>query len=133
MLDFFISVAAAQSAANARDPLLYPVTAYVWVIIWSVAGGLAGFWQKLKRGDVRAFNVVELMGELFCSGFVGVITYWICQGAGVPPIWQPPIIAVSGHMSTRLLFLFEKAMLRWAEQRSGLRITDPEDEGRKAP
>lgn len=124
MLDFFISVAAAQSAANARDPLLYPATAYAWVIIWSVAGGLVNFYQKFKRGDVRAFNLVELVGELFCSGFVGVVTYWICQGAGVPPVWQAPIIAVSGHMSTRVLFLAEKAMLRWAEQRSGVKILD---------
>ena len=128
MIDLLIATAAAQSAVLPRDPMATPVIAYLWVLAWSAAGGLVSFYQKFKRGEVRAFNLVELAGELFCSGFVGLITYWICEAASVPPGWQPPIIAISGHMSTRLLFIFEKAMLRYAEQKVGVKVDVPEDE-----
>lgn len=126
MLDFLIATAAAQSATPPRDPLMYPAIAYLWVLIWSVSGGLVNFWVKFKRGAVRPFNFLELIGELFCSGFVGVLTFWICEASNVPPILQAPAIAISGHMSTRLLFWAEQMMLRYAEQKTGIKVEERE-------
>lgn len=112
MIDWFIASAAAQNAGALKDPFSYGWTVYAWVIIWASAGGLVSFYQKMKRGDVRAFNVVELVGELGTSAFVGVLTFWVCEANNVLPLVAAPIISISGHMGTRLIFMGEKYLAK---------------------
>ena len=115
MIDFVIASAAAQNAGALKDPFSYGWTVYAWVMAWASAGGFVSFYQKLKRGDVRAFNLVELVGELVTSAFVGVLTFWICEANNVPPLLQAVAISVSGHMGTRVIFMIEQ----WATKRFG--------------
>jgi CHASE2 domain-containing sensor protein len=112
MLDFLIATAAAQSAALPKDPFSYPAVAYLWVIVWSAAGGIVSFRQKMLRGDARAFNMVEFIGEVTTSSFVGVISFWLCEYSEVPKLLEAVIIAVSGHMGTRAIFIFERYLMK---------------------
>lgn len=112
MIDFIIASAAAQNAGAIKDPFSYGWTVYAWVITWASAGGLVSFYQKMKRGDVRAFNMTELIGEIGTSAFVGVLTFWICEANGVAPLIAAPIISISGHMGTRLIFMAEKYLAK---------------------
>lgn len=112
MLDFVITTAAAQNAGALKDPFSYGWAAYAWVIVWASAGGLVSFRQKMKRGDVRAFNIAEFIGELVTSAFVGVLAFWICEYSDVPKLLEAVIISISGHMGTRAIFLFEQFMAK---------------------
>jgi len=112
MLDLLITSAAAQSAGAIKDPFAYGWAAYAWVIAWASAGGIVSFRQKMKRGDVRAFNIAEFVGELVTSAFVGVIAFWLCEYSEVPKLLEAVIISISGHMGTRAIFLFEQYMAK---------------------
>ena len=112
MMDFFIASAAAQNAGALKDPFSYGWAAYLWVIAWASAGGIVSFRQKMKRGDVRVFNIAEFVGELVTSAFVGVLAFWICEYSEVPKLLEAVIISISGHMGTRAIFLFEQFMTK---------------------
>lgn len=112
MIDFIIATAAAQSAGAIKDPFAYSWAAYAWVIAWASAGGFVSFRQKMARGDVRAFNVAEFVGEIVTSAFVGVIAFWLCEYSNVPQLLEAVIVSISGHMGTRAIFLFEQYMAK---------------------
>lgn len=85
---------------------------YVWVVGLSALGGFVNFYRKVKEGSARAFNFVELIGELITSAFAGIITFFLCQAAGVGELWTIGFVGISGHMGTRAIFLFEKYLAK---------------------
>lgn len=84
------------------------------IIMFCIAalGGLINWWGKVKAGDARPFNFLELMGELLVSGCVGVFTYWGLTGFGINPFLVAAGVGISGHMGTRAIFLAEKVLER---------------------
>lgn len=96
-----------------KDTLGAVLSAYQWVTwLWvgslSMLGGVANFFRKLRDGQARPFNVVELLGELFISAFSGICTFLLCEAATFNPILSAALIAISGHMGSRAVFIFEK-------------------------
>ena len=98
-----------------KDPTSYSLITYAWVTILAAVGGFVNFARKVSRGQARAFNFTELIGELITSGFAGVLTFWICEWANTPPLIGAVMIGISGHMGSRAIFKFEQ----WAEERFG--------------
>jgi hypothetical protein len=96
-----------------KDPTIYSLFTYAWVTAISMLGGFVNFAHKVKLGLARAFNVVELFGELMTSAFVGLLAFWMCEAAGLSQIASAPLIGISGHMGTRALFLMEA----WADRK----------------
>ena len=72
-----------------KDPLGYSVVTYAWVLLLSVWGGVVNFIQRLKRGEAKAHNIVELIGELVISAFVGIVTFYLCDNNFTKPISCP--------------------------------------------
>lgn len=101
-----------------KDPTNYGWLTYAWVILLAVAGGVVSFSRKMRDGVVRAFNLTEFLGEIFTSGVVGVLTFFLCEWSGVPPLLSAVFIAVSGHMGSRVMFGLEKMFERWLLGRS---------------
>lgn len=85
----------------------YGAATWLWVVFLSMLGGVASFAIKVRKGIARWINVPELLGECTISAFVGFVTFLITDGH-VPPGVQAAMIAVSGHMGTRAVFLFEQ-------------------------
>ena len=83
-------------------------TAYLWVIVISIWGGIAGYIGKIKRGHTR-FSIAELIGELVISAFVGVITYLFCQAAQIDELIAAAMVGIAGHMGSRAILMMEKA------------------------
>ena len=69
--------------------------------------------RKVKSREARPFNVPEFLGEVLTSGFTGVITFYLCEWAGLHQLLTAALVGISGHMGSRALMLFEK----WAEKR----------------
>lgn len=110
MISLVAPAAAASNEPKARTIgtlFDYGVVTYLWVIGLAMWGGFAHWLRKVKLGVIRAFNLVELIGELVISGLVGVVTFWLCEGRGMDPYITAALIAISGHMGSRGIFLLE--------------------------
>jgi hypothetical protein len=86
----------------------------IWAAGIAIAGGMLSFHQKVRMGKARWVNVTELIGEMVVSGFVGLLTFWICKGYGVNEYLTAAAIAITGHMGSRAIFIAEQ----WIEQKS---------------
>jgi hypothetical protein len=85
----------------------------LWVTLISLLGGVASFFGKVRRGEARPWNVVELVGELTTAALAGMVTYWLARWAQLDPWATAAAVGISGHMGSRALFLFE----RWLSRR----------------
>ena len=95
-----------------KDPTTYNLLTYLWVFALSTWGGFVSFMRKRREGQARPFNFAELLGDLAGSALAGVITFYLCEAGGTPPLLGAALVAISGHMGGRALFLFEKMMER---------------------
>lgn len=75
-------------------------------------GGLVSFLSKVRAGKVRAFNIIELIGELAISAFVGILTFWLAEAAGFPEILTAATVGISSHMGTRGMYKLEQFLVR---------------------
>lgn len=96
-----------------KDPTNYSLLTYAWVLILSAWGGVVNFIRKSRTGAARPFNLTELIGEIFTSGFAGVLTFWLCEFSGIAPLMTAALVGISGHMGGRAIFQIEQ----WIEQR----------------
>lgn len=87
------------------------------IIIVAVLGGIANFWRKANRGDVRPTNIAELVGECFISGFAGVLTYWAIHSWIGSPFIEAATVGIAGHAGSRAIFLIEN----WLAERAGVK------------
>lgn len=90
-----------------KSPETYSYLTYAWVFGLSALGGFVSFMRKLKQGHARAWNFVELVGELTTSAFAGVITFWLCEWAGFAPLATAAFVGIAGHMGSRAIFQLE--------------------------
>ena len=94
-----------------KDPTTW--TAATWLLALGMAfgGGIVNWYAKVRRGHTRAFNIIELIGEIFTSGFVGLGVFMLLA-AFEQPVGVCAAAGVGGHMATRLLFAIERARRR---------------------
>ena len=119
---------AAEAAATAeKDPLNYSLGQYGAMLSIALLGGLVSWIGKVRRGDVGAWNIMQLVGELATSAFAGLLCFWICEAFGTPSLVTISLVGISGHMGTRAIIIFE----RWAAKRYGM--TMPESTDRTGP
>jgi hypothetical protein len=85
----------------------------------AMLGGFVAFYRKWKDGNARAFNFVELIGELVVSGLCGVLAYWAFNGLGVNQWLTAAGVGIVGHMGSRALFMAEKILQSAAERWTG--------------
>jgi len=91
-----------------KDPTNYALLTYLWVLFLSAWGGVVSFLAKVKAGNARAFNFVELIGEIVTSGFAGVLTFWLCEAAGINGLVTAALVGISGHMGSRAIYKMEQ-------------------------
>lgn len=80
---------------------------YAWVFGLAMLGGAASFVRRVRSGQAKYSNLIELIGELVVSAFAGLVTFFLCQSAGFDEMLTAAFIAISGHMGTRIIFMFE--------------------------
>lgn len=100
-----------------RTPFDYEFLTYVWVMGLAAFGGVVNFSRKMREGAVRAFNLTEFIGEIATSAFAGLLTFWLTEAADMDKLLAAVLIAVSGHMGSRAIFMIEKAWQRKVENK----------------
>lgn len=96
-----------------KDPTAYGLITYLWVTGLAAWGGIVSFYRKVKSGETRSFNVVELIGEITTSAFAGLITFWLGEAAQLDPLVTAALVGISGHMGSRAIYQIE----RWVQTR----------------
>lgn len=91
-----------------KDPTNWGAATWLLVLGTAVAGGIVNWYHRVKEGRTRAFNIIELLGELFTSGFVGFVVFSSLLAWDFPMGVCAAASGVSGHMATRVLFAIEK-------------------------
>jgi hypothetical protein len=96
-----------------KDPTSYDILTYSWVLGLSMVGGVVSFMRKIREGKARAFNILELVGEIVTAGFAGVLTFWLCEAGSIDPLISAALVGIAGHMGSRTILLLEQ----WAESK----------------
>lgn len=105
-----------------KDPTTYGLLTYMWVFGLSSWGGFVSFMRKRRQGVARPFNITEFFGEIATSAFAGVLTFYLAESAGLPQLMTAAMVAISGHMGGRGVFLIE----RWMERKFPVGTHDEE-------
>lgn len=95
-----------------NSPETYSLITYLWVIGVSLWAGLAQYIHKIKTGIIDRFSIAELVGELFISAFVGVLTFWLCEAAGFSQVATAAMVGITAYMGDKAFLLGEK----WLEK-----------------
>ncbi len=85
---------------------------YAWVFGLAMLGGAASFVRRVRSGQSKYSNIIELIGELVVSAFAGLVTFFLCQSANFDDTLTAAFIAISGHMGTRIIFMFESYLIK---------------------
>jgi hypothetical protein len=93
-----------------KDPMNWALGTWILALVMSFGGGAVNWYARMRLGHVRAFNLIELVGEMFTSGFVGMGMFMALDGLDFNKGLCAAAAGVSGHMATRLLFAIERAV-----------------------
>lgn len=99
-----------------RDPTTWSLATWALALGMAVIGGLVNWWTRVKNGHARAMNIIELIGEIVTSGFVGVVAFMLLDALDQPIGICSAASGVGGHMATRLLFLAERNLEAWLKR-----------------
>lgn len=107
-----------------KDPLSYSLGQYGLVLGISLLGGLVAWGDKVRRGHIRAWSLMALVGELATASLAGLLCFWACEWAGFAPNLTAALTGLAGYMGTRALALAEKKV----EQKFGATGPAPLDD-----
>jgi len=79
-------------------------------------GGLASYLKKVKEGKKDKFSITELVGEMMTSGFIGLLTFYLCSFADFPVYITAFLVGISGHMGSKAVEQFEDFFDAWLKK-----------------
>lgn len=86
----------------------------------ALLGGAASWWMKVRKGEIMAWNLSSLIGELCVSAFAGLIAFWLCEYFSFNPLLTSAIVGMSGHAGAKGLLWVETAGQRVIEKKLGI-------------
>lgn len=98
------------SSMPEKDPQNWSLATWALAISMAAGGGIVNWYARVKAGLSRPSSLVELAGEIFTSGFVGIGTFMLLASFDQPTGFCAASAGVSGHMATRLLFSVERML-----------------------
>ena len=110
----------ALAAEADRNPMDYTLRQYAFLLGVALLGGFVSWYAKVKSGQVAAWSVMHLVGELVTSAFAGLMTFWIAESMNSPQLVTIALVGISGHMGARAITGFEAwAGARWGNPPGG--------------
>jgi hypothetical protein len=90
------------------DPTTWPAVTWAIAVSMALSGGLVNWLAHSRSVAAGHFNIIELLGELFTSGFVGIGLFMLLDSLHQPLGICAASAGIGGHMATRFLFLVER-------------------------
>lgn len=103
-----------------KDPQNWNLSTWSLAMSMAAGGGFVNWYARVKSGLTKPTSIVELAGEIFTSGFVGIGTFMALASFDQPTGLCAAAAGVSGHMATRLLFAIERMALRRIDRMAGI-------------
>lgn len=91
-----------EALAGWRDPLGYPWSTYLWVVMIACVAGVI----KHLNG-MRKFMLGKLLIDGITASFTGVIAFWLCEAKDIHGPMSAVLIATAGAMGNRCWSEFE--------------------------
>lgn len=107
-----------------KTPISYSLQEYGIVLSTALLGGMASWYMKVRRGEILAWNLAALIGELCVSAFAGLIAFWLCEYVNVNPLLTSAIVGMSGHAGAKGLNWLEVMGQRVVEKKLGINPKD---------
>lgn len=92
-----------------KDPSAWTIATWLLALGMGFSGGVVHWWARMKSRRPRVFSLMELVGEVFTSGFVGVCVFMALNEWDQPAGLCAAASGISGHMGARLLLVLERA------------------------
>lgn len=107
-----------------KSPLSYSLREYGLILAIAMLGGFVRWYNAVRRGETAAYDLRILVGELFTSAFLGILTFWACEAANAPPLVTAALAGMAGHAGVTGLMWAERVMKRFFEAKAGVSVTD---------
>ncbi len=111
---------AVWAQAVVKTPLSYSLHEYSIVLATAMLGGLASWWMKIRRGELLAWSLSALIGELCVSAFAGLLAFWLCEYFQLNPLLTSAVVGMSGHAGAKGLAWVETVGQRVVEKKLGI-------------
>lgn len=98
----------AQDKIKLKDPLDYPLRTYGLVLGVALLGGFVSWYAKVRKGELPAWSLNHLVGELSTSALAGLLCFWLCEWADFHPLLTAALAGIAGHAGTRALTFLEE-------------------------
>ena len=115
----------AQEVIPPRSPLSYSLREYGLILAIAMLGGFVRWYNAVRRGESAAYDLRTLVGELFTSAFMGILTFWACEAMNVQPLITAAMAGMAGHAGVSGLLWAERIMKRFFEHKYGISTEKP--------
>ena len=86
----------------------YSPGSILWALWLSMWGATAAYLQKIKDNGPKAFSFWTFLIETFTAGFIGLMTYLLCDYYGVDQRLSAVWIGINAYTGTRALHVIRK-------------------------
>jgi predicted CDP-diglyceride synthetase/phosphatidate cytidylyltransferase len=90
----------------------------------AIVGGIAKYYDEYRNGK-RKVSLIDFMGHIFTSGFVGQMTIYLCEWAALPKSLSGFLIGMTGYMGVLALSFFQATIKKLINKRMGLDDPNP--------
>lgn len=108
-----------------KNPLSYSLRDYGVILAIAMLGGFVRWYNAVRRGESAAYDLRTLVGELFTSAFIGILTFWACEAMNVQPLITAALAGMAGHAGVSGLLWAERVLKRFFERRYGVEPAAP--------
>ena len=108
-----------------RSPLSYSLREYGLILAIAMLGGFVRWYNAVRRGESAAYDLRTLVGELFTSAFMGILTFWACEAMNVQPLITAAMAGMAGHAGVSGLLWAERVLKRFFEHKYGISTEKP--------
>jgi hypothetical protein len=105
---------------TSRNPLSYSLREYGLILAIAMLGGFVRWYNAVRRGQSAAYDLRILVGELFTSAFIGILTFWACEAMNVQPLITAALAGMAGHAGVSGLLWAERVLKRFFERKYGV-------------
>lgn len=87
-----------------RDPENWSFITWALVIGVGMMGGLVRWLNNVKNANPRTFSIFEGFVEVFSSGFIGLLAFYLAESVGFNFEFSLFFAGTAGHYGVRFLY-----------------------------